>query len=173
MTFIPFARKLALAVALAALPVAAAAAPFPRLESDALGGTHVVLPDDAAGKPFVLVLAYTPESQSDVTAWARALLHDTAAHDASLYIVVVADRSAFVSRKRVRSIAQGAAVGSPEQVETHVLVTFTGEGWHDLMGPGDKHAAGIVVCDAHGSIVFSGRDAFTPAHHADVVRALP
>jgi len=62
---LPF-RKLAfvLAVALAYAGAApASAAGLPRLEADALGGNHVVLPTDAAGKPLVLLLAFTPESK--------------------------------------------------------------------------------------------------------------
>ena len=69
MTFRLPSRNIAFVLALAiawsgALP--AAAANLPRLEADALGGNHVVLPTDAAGKPLVLLLAFTKEAQADL-----------------------------------------------------------------------------------------------------------
>ena len=72
---------LALAIAWSgALP--AAAANLPRLEADALGGNHVVLPTDAAGKPLVLLLAFTKEAEADLKSWSRKLLDDRVARDA-------------------------------------------------------------------------------------------
>jgi hypothetical protein len=51
-----------------------AASPFPRLEADSLGGRHVVLPDDAGGKPIVLVLGFARESEEALNTWAHKLL---------------------------------------------------------------------------------------------------
>jgi hypothetical protein len=167
-------RKTAFALSLAltcsvALP--AAAASLPRLEADALGGSHVVLPTDAAGKPLVLLLAYTPESESDLKSWSRKLLHDRVATNAAVYVVVVADRTAFVSRRHVRKMVEDAAVGSKQQMNDNVLITFNGTGWLTLVPPGDKNAAGVVVCDATGAVVYAKRARFTAANLADVERA--
>ena len=161
---------LALAIAWSgALP--AAAANLPRLEADALGGNHVVLPTDAAGKPLVLLLAFTKEAQADLKSWSRKLLDDRVARDAVVYVVVVADRTAFVSRRHIRKMVEGAAVGSKEQINDNVLVTFNGAGWLTLVPPGDKNAAGVVVCDASGAVVYARRARFTAANLADVERA--
>src|ERR1700684_3365380 len=73
------ARSIAAVLALTlagSVALRAAAAGLARLEADALGGNPVVLPDDAAGKPLVLLLAYTPESEPDLKAWSRRLLSD-------------------------------------------------------------------------------------------------
>jgi hypothetical protein len=174
MTFRPPRRNLAFVLALAlaccgALP--AAAANLPRLEADALGGNHVVLPTDAGGKPLVLLLAYTPESQGDLKSWSRKLLADHVAQGAVVYVVVVAAKTAFVSRRHVRQMVEGAAVGSKEQINDNVLVTFNGDGWLTLVPPGDKKTAGVVVCDASGAVVYAKRVPFTPANLADVEQA--
>ncbi len=153
-----------------ALP--ASAASLPRLEADALGGNHVVLPTDAAGKPLVLLLAYTPESEPDLKAWSRRLLADHLAHDAVVYVVVVAAKTAFISRRHIRQMVEGAAVGTKDQINTNVLVTFDGTGWLTLVPPGDKKTAGVVVTDGSGNIVYAQRVPFTAANLADVERAI-
>ena len=172
MTFPPLFRNLALALALvlflAGTPPAGAAT-LPRLEADSLGGNHVVLPTDAAGKPLVILLAFTPESESDLKAWSRALLKQTGP---VVYVVVVADKTAFMSRKHIRSMVEGAAVGTREQINSNVLITFSGAGWQTLTPPGDKRSAGIVVCDGGANIAYAQRASFTPAHLSDVEHAL-
>jgi hypothetical protein len=158
---------LALAAAwLTALP--AAAATLPRLEADALGGNHVVLPTDAAGKPLVLMIAFTQESEGDLKSWSRKLLGDRVVQNAAVYVVVVADKTAFFARRHVRKVVEGAAVGSKAQIDSNVLITFNGAGWRDLVPPGDKKTAGIVVCDTSGTVVYAKREPFNEANLADV-----
>jgi len=167
----PF-RRLGLALALAfALAGQARAGTLPRLEADSLGGTHVVLPRDAAGKPLVLLLAFTKESEGDLKLWSRKLIDDRVGDRAAVYVVVVADKTVFFGHKHVRNIVEGAGVGSEEQRRTNVLLTFDGTGWRDLVPPGDKTTAGIVVCDASGSVVFAKREPFNEANLAEVEQA--
>lgn len=162
---------LLVAVALLITTHASAAATLPRLEADSLDGTHVVLPTDAAGKPLILLLAFTPESQDEVTAWSKKLLADHAGDTAALYVVAVADRTAHFMRKRVEKIVAGSAVGSEDQKRSRVLITFDGTGWRDLVPPADKKTAGVVVCDASGSIVYAKREPLTAANLAAVEQA--
>ena len=68
-------------------------------------------------------------------------------------------------------MVEGAAVGSKEQINDNVLVTFNGAGWLTLVPPGDKNAASVVVCDASGAVVYAKRTRFTAANLADVERA--
>ena len=169
-----FLRR-ALVPALAALVLAtalpAAAATLPRLEADSLGGNHVVLPTDSAGKPLVLLLAFTKESEGDLKSWSRKLLGDRVAQNAAVYVVVVADKAAFFTRGHIRKVVEGAAVGSQAQINSNVLITFNGNGWRQLVPPGDKKTAGIVVCDASGAIVYAKREPFSDANLADVEKA--
>jgi len=172
MNFRPAFRNLALALALGiSFAGPASADTLPRLEADSLGGTHVVLPTDAAGKPLVILLAFTKESQDDLQRWSRKLLDDHVAGTASVYVVVVADKMAFVGRKHVRKIVEGASVGTEDQKDNFVLITFDGNGWRQLVPPGDKHTAGVVVCDASGSVLYAKREPFNDANLADVERA--
>jgi hypothetical protein len=174
MTFrLPF-RKIAFALTLALAcsgGMDASAASLPRLEADALGGNHVVLPTDAAGKHLVLLLAFTPESEGDLRLWSRKLLNDNVVRGAAVYVVVVAAKTAFVSRGHVRKMVEGAAVGSKDQINNDVLVTFNGDGWLTLVPPGDKHSAGVVVCDKNGAIVYAKRLPFSEANLSDVEKA--
>ncbi len=174
MTFRPPFRNCVFVLALAtawaaALPATGAA--LPRLEADALGGNHVVLPADAAGKPLVLLIAFTKESEGDLKSWSRKLLGDHVVQNAAVYVVVVADKTAFFARRHVRKVVEGAAVGSKAQINSNVLITFTGTGWRDLVPPGDKKTAGVVVCDASGAIVYAKREPFNDANLADVEKA--
>lgn len=174
MTFHLPSRSIALVLALAAgccFTQPAAAATLPRLEADALGGSHVVLPTDAAGKPLVLLIAYTTQAEGDLKLWSRRLLQDKVARGAAVYVVVVVDKQAFASRGHVRKLVEGAAVGTPEQINDNVLITFTGAGWLTLVPPGNKSTAGVVVCNAGGTIVYAKRVGFTAANLADVERA--
>ena len=170
----PALRSAALALALccassAALP--AGAETLPRLEADALGGTHVVLPTDAAGKPLILLLAFTRESEGDMKSWTRRLLEDHTAERAVVYVVVVADKTVFFSHHHIRSIVENSAIGTKAQIESNVLVTFDGTGWRQLVPPGDKKTAGIVVCDPGGDIVYAKREPYSDANLAEVEKA--
>jgi hypothetical protein len=172
---LPRSNVVVIALALLALlstGLSARAATLPRLEADSLGGTHVVLPEGAAGKPLVLLLAFTPESQGDVKAWSRAMIGDRDAGAATVYVVAVADRTSFVSRKHIRGIVEGSAVGTAEQMNQNVLITFSGDGWKSLTPPGDKQTAGVVVCDANGNVTFAQRVRYSDEALAAVNRAL-
>lgn len=168
MKFRPPFRKAVAGVALATLMSAPAVADMlPRLEADSLGGTHVVLPADAAGKPLVLLLAFTKESQPDLKLWSKKFLDDRLSDRATVYVVVVADKIAF-GRKHVRQMVEGAAVGTQQEINSRVLLTFDGDGWRQLTPPGDKKTAGIVVCDAGGAILVAKRESFNIANVAEV-----
>lgn len=171
MRFPPSFRNIAFGLALVGAAFApAAAGTLPRLEADSLGGTHVVLPTDAAGKPLVLLLAFTKEAQPDLKLWSKRFLTDRLGDRAAVYVVVVADKVAF-GRKHVRQIVEGAAVGTQRQINDSVLITFNGDGWRQLTPPGDKKTAGIVVCDAGGSILIAKRESFDDANVAEVEKA--
>ena len=175
MTLLSAFRPRALLAALAAVALAtalpASAATLPRLEADSLGGNHVVLPTDSAGKPLVLLLAFTKESEGDLKLWSRKLLSDQVARNAAVYVVVVADKAAFFTRGHIRKVVEGAAVGSQAQINSNVLITFNGNGWRQLTPPGDKKTAGIVVCDASGSIVYAKRVPYSDGNLAEVEKA--
>ena len=169
---LPSLRKACLAFALALmLGTPSSAATLPQLEADSLGGTHVVLPRDAAGKPLVLLLAFTKESQDQLKEWTRKLLENHAISGATVYVVVVADKIVFFAKKGIRKSVEEATVGSKEQRDNNVLITFSGAGWRDLVPPGDKATVGVVVCDPNGNIVYAKREPYNDANVAEVEKA--
>ena len=103
--------------------------------------------------------------------WTRKLLDDRVTANAEVYVVVVADKTVFFGRGHVRKMVDQAAVGTKEQIETHVLITFNGAGWRDLVPPADKKTAGVVVCDANGNVVYAKREPYTAGNLADVEKA--
>ena len=169
---LPSLSKVCLAVALAlSLATPSTAAMLPQLEADSLGGTHVVLPRDAAGKPLIVLLAFTKESEDQLKQWTRKLLENHAVAGAAVYVVVVADKIVFFAKKGVRKSVEEATVGSKEQRDNNVLITFNGAGWHDLVPPGDKATVGVVVCDSAGNVVYAKREPYNDANVADVEKA--
>ena len=144
---------------------------LPQLEADSLGGTHVVLPRDAAGKPLVLLLAFTKESEGELKSWSRRLLENRPLGDAAVYVVVVADKTIFFAHKSVRKTVEAATAGSKEQIDNDVLITFNGAGWRELVPPGDKKTIGVVVCDPNGSVIYAKREPYNDANVADVEKA--
>lgn len=165
-------RSAPLALALAiSLCGRGSAETLPQLEADSLGGTHVVLPRDADGKSLVLLLAFTKESEGELKAWSRKLLDNRTIANAAVYVIVVADKTVFFARKGVRKTVEEATVGSKEQRDNNVLITFNGDGWRQLVPPGDKKTIGIVVCNPSGSIVLAKREPFDEANVSAVEKA--
>ncbi|HTJ25314.1 MAG TPA: hypothetical protein VMA36_04025 [Candidatus Limnocylindria bacterium] len=152
--------------------VFASASTLPRLEADSLGGKHVVLPDDAGGKPIVLVLGFARESENALNTWAHKLLTAVGAR-AQIYVVIVADSGPFFTKRKVKKKIAGSALATQAQLENNILVTFRGEGWRDIAPPGPGKDAGIVVADASGQIVFAKREPYSDAALADAAKAVP
>ena len=151
----------------------ASASTLPRLEADSLGGKHVVLPDDAGGKPIVLVLGFAPESEPAVNTWAHQLLTAVGAK-AQIYVVVVADSKPFFATKRkVKNKIAGSALATQAQLQNNVLITFQGQGWRGIVPPGPGKDAGIVVTDASGTVVYTKREPYSAAALADATKAVP
>jgi len=169
---LPF-RNVALGAALAlTLAAPALAAPLPRVEADSMGGTHVVLPQDASGKRLALLIAFTPESEAQLKEWSKKIIADNAGEKNAVYVVVVAANTAFFAHGKVRKIVQNAGIGTQDQINQRVLLTFNGSGWKTLTPPGDKNTIGVVVADASGNVEYAKRAAFNPANLADVEKLL-
>jgi hypothetical protein len=150
----------------------APASPLPRLEADSLGGKHVVLPDDAGGKPIVLVLGFARESEEALDAWAHKLLAAVGAR-AQIYLVIVADSAPFFAKRKVKKKIAGSSLATQAQLENNILVTFQSEGWRALVPAGPGTDAGIVVADATGNVIFAKREPYSDRALTDAVKAVP
>jgi hypothetical protein len=152
----------ALSLAIAACCASPASAEtLPRLEADSIGGQHVVLPTDALGQPLVVLVAFGKKSENDVKSWARKLLQDHINDVAHVYVVVVVDGPGSMMQRHVRKIAEDSAVGTQQEIDSNVLITFDAKPWRQLVAPGSATDAGVLVCDAKGDIVFNRRVGFT------------
>jgi len=150
----------------------ASASTLPRLEADSLAGKHVVLPDDAGGKPIVLVVGFARESEEALNTWAHKLLTAVGAR-AQIYVVIVADSAPFFAKRKVKKKIAGSALATQAQLENNILVTFRGEGWRDIVPPGPGKDAGIVVADASGKVVFAKREPYSDEALANAAKAVP
>jgi hypothetical protein len=150
----------------------AQASALPRLEADSLGGKHVVLPDDADGKPIVLVLGFARESEDALSIWARKLVTAVGSR-AQIYVVIVADSGPFFAKGKVRKKIATSALATQSQLQNHILVTFRGEVWRGLVPSGPGKDAGIVVTDRSGNIVFAKREPYSKTAFSEAAKTVP
>ena len=150
----------------------AQASVLPRLEADSLGGKHVVLPDDADGKPIVLVLGFARESEDALSVWARKLVAALGSR-AQIYVVIVADSAPFFAKGKVRKKITTSALATQAQLQNNILVTFRGAGWKDLVPRGPGKDAGIVVTDASGNVIFARREPYSDTAFSEAAKAVP
>jgi hypothetical protein len=162
MTNSPWLAGAALSLLIAiSCALTAAAEALPRLEADSVGGQHVVLPTDALGRPLIVLVAFGKKSESDVKSWARKLLQDHIDQVAHVYVVVVVGGPGSTMQRHVRKIVEDSAVGSEQEIESNVLISFDPKPWREVIAPGSDTNAGVLVCDAKGGIVFNERNGFT------------
>jgi hypothetical protein len=170
------AHLLAIAVLAASLCLEnaglARASTIPRLEADSLGGKHVVLPDDADGKPIVLVLGFARESEDELGTWAHKLMA-TIGSRAQIYVVIVADSAPFFAKGKVKKKIASSGLATQAQLQNNILVTFRGAGWRDLVPKGPGKDAGIVVTDASGNIVLAKRELYSDTALHEAAKAVP
>jgi hypothetical protein len=150
----------------------AQASVLPRLEADSLGGKHVVLPDDADGKPIVLVLGFARESEDALDVWGRKLVAAVGSR-AQIYVVIVADSSLFFSKGKVKKKIAASALATQDQLQNNILVTFQGAGWRDLVPSGPGKDAGIVVTDASGNVLLAKREPYSDSAFSEAAKAVP
>jgi len=170
--FKPFVMMLLGAALLGSVSPFASAATLPRLEADSLGGTHVVLPDDAGGKPIVLVLGFARDSENSLDMWAHKLL-TALGTKAVLYVVIVADSAPFFEKHHIAKGIAGSTLATQDQLRNNVLVTFSGKGWRGLVPPGAGKDAGVVVIDGSGNIVYAKREPYSDAALIEATKAVP
>ncbi len=150
----------------------AQASAIPRLEADSLGGKHVVLPDDADGKPIVLVLGFARESEDALGIWARKLMAAVGSR-AQIYVVIVADSAPFFAKGKVKKKIASSGLATQAQLQNNILVTFRGAGWRDLVPKGAGKDAGIVVTDASGNVVLAKREPYSDTALREAAKAVP
>jgi hypothetical protein len=165
------------AVTLATLPALADPAKlvtgdaFPPVDAESVAGTHVVLPANRQGQPFVAIFGFSEKAGEASAKWSHALYK---ALPPRVAIYAVADLS------RVPGVFRGFAISgirkeaAPTQAEhhDHVLLLTRGNDWSRIVPGGSDGDAVIVAVDQTGTIVDIERRAFSAVAADDIAKAI-
>ncbi len=125
--------------------------PFPAVLGHALSGEIVRFPQDVAGAPAVLLIAYRRAAQSDIDRWLAALARR--APDTTVYEVPTIPSPVY--RPLAGWIDAGMRGGVPKP-QWRRVVTVYGDGSvvRDFVGEAPRPVAHVVVLDGTGVVRF-------------------
>jgi hypothetical protein len=145
-------------------------AAFPTLEGDSVGGTHVTLPSDRRGAPFVVIFGFSQKGGDASTQWGEAI--DKTFPNVALYAVADLSRVPGLFRGFVVSaIRHEMSSASPEERE-HLLLLTHGNVWSQIVPSGSDDDAVIVAVDKTGTVADIERRPYTSDAAAQVTKAL-
>jgi hypothetical protein len=144
---------------------------FPATEADSVAGTHVALPGDHRGAPFVAIFGFSRKAGEASARWSHALYK---ALPADIAIYAVADLSRVPGLFRGFAISGIRREASPEHPEhrDHVLLLTHGNIWSQVVPSGPDDDAVIVAVDQAGTVTDIERRAYSDAAASDVVKTL-
>jgi len=148
-----------------ALPAAAAAQQFPRLQEENLAGQQVILPDAASGKVAVLVLGFSRASQAPTEAWAKRTGADFGKSAGfELYQMPVLEEAPRFIRGMITS---GMKKSVPENQRANFVPIMHNEAeLKKLVGYKEPDDAYLVVLDRGGQVAFQTHGATPEANYA-------
>jgi hypothetical protein len=143
----------ALAVLLLGLS-AAAAQEMPRTPGDTLSGKHIILADQARGRPAILVAGFSREGGNGTGAWVKAIQSDSALSGIPVYeIAQIAGAPGFI-RGLIRS-GMKKSVPAAEH-DTFVVLAQDESPWRSYFSVGDDKVPYVLVLDAAGKVLWRG-----------------
>jgi hypothetical protein len=146
---------------------------FPSVGGTSLARRPVRLPDDLAGAPAVLLVAYRRGTQSDIDRWARFLRAEAPA-TASLEVPVI---PSLVWRPFAELIDGGMRGGVPSgQWSSVVTVYADGAAVREFLGDPGGLSALVVLLDAAGVVRWFHAGGFAPTAGRELLtrlRAMP
>jgi hypothetical protein len=144
---------------------------FTPLEADSVTGTHVSLPDDRHGAPFVAIFAFSQKAGDAAEQWSHALYH-ALPHDVAMYAVADLSRVPGLFRGlAISGIRHDASPGIPEHRD-HVLLLTRANVWSQIVPSGSDDDAVIVAVDKTGTVTDIERRAFSDAAAIEVEQTL-
>ena len=150
-------------------PASPVGLPFPSVGGTALSGENVRLPDDLAGAPAVLLVAYQRMAQADVSSWLEFL----AAREPDLTVFEVPTIPALAFRAWASWIDSGMRKGVPEALWPRVVTLYRDGGpVREFLGHSDFVGAVVVLLDAGGVVRWFGHGGFTPERGGDLLDEL-
>ncbi len=131
---------------------------FPSVAGTALSGETVRLPDDLAGAPAVLLVAYQRTAQDDCSSWLEFLAWR--APDLAVYEVPTIPAIAY--RPWAGWIDAGMRKGVPESLWPRVVTLYREGGpVRDLLGDSGFVGASVVLLDGGGVVRWFDAQGFT------------
>ncbi len=144
---------------------------FPPMEADSVAGTHVALPRDRRGAPFVAIFGFSRKAGEATARWSHALYK---ALPPGVAIYAVADLSRVPGLFRGFAISGIRREASPAQPEhrDHVLLLTHANVWSQIVPSGSDDDPVIVAIDQTGTVTDIERRAFSDAAATDVAETL-
>jgi len=123
---------------------------FPSVNGESLDGRRVSLPEDLAGEPALLLVAYKQKTQFDVDRWALGLLQK----GVDVRTLEVPTIRGWGGRLMASTIDKGMRKGIPRD-EWGAVVTVYGDASEIARFTGDGGAnARVLLLDREGRVVF-------------------
>jgi len=139
-------------------PVSPVGRRLPSVRGNALNGLSTRFPQDLAGAPAVLLVAYQGTTQEDVARWLRFLQ----ASEPELTVYEVPTVSALAFRPLTGRVDNGTRRGVPAVLWPEV-VTLCGEGraMREFLGDSGRSGASVVLLDGGGVVRWFNALGFT------------
>jgi hypothetical protein len=151
-------------------PAVAPSAPVWRLRGETTDGRAVVYPDDARGKPLVVVVGLTQASAKATATWTAELQSQVGARVAVVGVALLDQVPGFARGFVKRAIAK--AVGPPQTGKAAFVSTFDGGSIRATAPAGDKDDPVVYVFRPDGSVASVAREAYSAGAETSVERAL-
>lgn len=130
---------------------------LPRVVGETLAGERIVLPDDLAGSPAVLVVVYESAAQDEAKFWAPVAVANLP--DGRHYQVAAFTKlEHLLGRRRLTARAHGSV---PESLhEKMVALWWDGRAFARFTGSPRDGRARVLILDAAGTVVYFSDQGF-------------
>ena len=142
---------------------------LPSVKGEALSGTVVKFPEDMAGSPAILMVAYRRGTQADVDRW-TAFLTDRAPNTVRYEVPTIAN---IIWRPMAGWIDSGMRGGVPQEAWSSVVTLYDDASkLRDFIGDYGGYTAHIVLLDRNGKVVWFNAGGFSERTGESLLDAL-
>ena len=151
--------------------IAAFSQQIPRTEVTTLTGAHVVLPQEAKGKPLLLLLTFSHKGSDDLAAWNKHFKVPYATDPRIAYFELADFQGVppFVMKMILHGLRR--SVHEPERSHFAPLMTQE-EDWKKLVIYGDPKITYLILADESGHVVWQSRGPATDEKAGDLEAAI-
>lgn len=135
---------------------------FPKIASESLAGTQVVLPADSKGKITLVTLAYEEQAQKQIDSWAEPILAKYLGKEKFQYYELPVLAKFFKQVWGAGSIDRGMRAGIAPQRHPNVVTVYDDRDKYYSWFGKDKSVAYVFLLDTEGKIVAKYQGFSTP-----------